>query len=146
MILHWQTLDHTWTDTRNNVMKKAIMIISLCIVSFVFGILFNQLIPNIKIQASALETHDGINRTTKVLYPKEKYEWFKVSLIYPQINDKYYHRSEGYCDFADPTWDLDPLVISTYEAIERGFSPCPNCVYPEVEIYTGQWNMMLKGK
>lgn len=119
-------------------MKKKLIILSLCVLSFVAGIVFTSVIP------SSSAANDGINRTQNVIYPETDYFWERVALIYPQTNDIFYHNPVHSCDFADPNDNLSSLDVSVYEAVVRGYQPCPNCFTPEVEINPYQWGKMIK--
>jgi hypothetical protein len=121
-------------------MKKKLIILSLCVLSFIAGIVFTSVIP------SSSAAKDGINRTLDLIYPDTDYFWEQSALIYPQTSDIFYHDSVHSCDFADPDDNLASLDVSIYEAVIRGYQPCPNCFRPEVEISPYQWGKMIKEK
>jgi len=116
-------------------MKKKIVIIAICIVSFVAGIMFSKCIPT----GSAAD--DGINRAKELIYPLGEYMWDNYVCICPDSSDKYYHESR-YCGFFP--LHLDELQMSRYEAVERGYQACPNCYRPETMICYQQWMKMIK--
>lgn len=80
---------------------------------------------------SANEQVSGVDRSPTLRYPEDTYTWLQaVEVFYQQ--DKYYHQNI-LCSFivSDQT---DYLHMSRYEAVERGFLPCPNCIYEKVDI------------
>lgn len=117
-------------------MKKKLIVLLLCALSFVAGIGFSNIIP------SSSAANDGINRSPDVIYSEDDYEWERDTIIYVQTNDKYYHDWSMDCCFTNK--ELEPLDVSLYEAVERGYSPCPNCYRPQMEISPYQWNKMIK--
>ena len=117
-------------------MKKKLIVLLLCAFSFIAGMVFTTVIP------ASSAANDGINRSPDIIYPEDDYYWRKTVNIYIQTNDKYYHDWVDSCDFTDQ--ENKPLEVSVYEAVERGYSPCPSCIMPEVEICTFQWNHMIK--
>ena len=106
-------------------MKKGTTII-LIVVAFVAGVLFANLIPT----SHAIET-DSIDRTPAVLYPLDQYPTARKVQMF--IDDKYYHHHAS-CPFIIGKEKGKAFIVSRYEAIDRGFLPCPNCVYEDVNM------------
>lgn len=85
------------------------------------------------------EKSDTINRTSKILYPAEEYGWKTgVEIIY-KSTDIYYHSPRCfYCKFANrylsKNYSEAVITISLYEAVERGYKPCPNCASNESSL------------
>ena len=79
----------------------------------------------------ALKASSEINRTKTILFPDDEYEWNRMVLIHLTGTDQYYHFVG--CDFISNN-SSNPLFVSEYEAIYRGYTPCPNCVFPTVKI------------
>lgn len=103
-------------------MKKSV----LCL-----AVLILMLVAVFTINTSATEQVSGIDRSPSLHYPEASYTWLQtVEVFYQQ--DKYYHQDIS-CSFilSDQT---DYLRMSRYEAVERGFLPCPNCTYEKVDI------------
>ena len=119
-------------------MKKKLVVLFLCVISFAAGIVFAS-----NITSSSAAT-DLINRSPDIIYPDDEYEWERTAFIYVQSNDKYYHDWKYDCDFANHENIYSPIEVSIYEAVERGYAPCPNCFRPEMEISPYQWSKMLK--
>ena len=108
-------------------MMKKRTALALVVVAFVVGFLFSNLIP----LSHAVEK-DSIDRTPYVLYPKDEYETDRRAVIF--FDDKYYHKNP-LCPFVIGVFrDGNFLSVSRYEAVERGFTACPNCIYEKVEI------------
>lgn len=108
------------------MMKKSRALI-LVTVAFVAGILFSNVIPS-----GYAGENDAIDRTPSVLYSLDIYKTDRTVVLY--VNDKYYHERGG-CPFIIGRDSTKPLHVSRYEAVDRGFSPCPNCTYEEVDIH-----------
>ena len=106
-------------------MKKRTAL-ALVVVAFVMGFLFSNLIP----LSHAVET-DPIDRTPQVLYPQEKYKTDRNAVIF--LEDKYFHQTRS-CPFIIGPKKENALKVSVYEAVERGFTACPNCFYETVLI------------
>ena len=103
-------------------MKKR-TVVAFVVIAFVAGLLCSNLIP----RGLAVEK-DSIDRTPFELFPAEQYPTNRRVRLY--YEDKYYH--EANCPFIVDMTKL--LIVSRYEAVERGFLPCPNCCYEKVVI------------
>lgn len=101
-------------------MKKYLIAIGIAILLFFM------------LSSSNSEGPEKINRTPVSIYPITEYKCLKKTTIYYK-HDKYYHNTWN-CDFAITEDRMDMLTVSTYEAVERGFKPCPNCVFETVII------------
>ena len=129
--------DGFWSNFFQNL---AIMF--MYIVFFAFGFIFSRtygkdidILKEPPRQVSEVKS-DSINRTNKILYPAEEYKWNnEVDIIY-KSSDIYYHNYRClYCRFAtrflSNNYNDAVLTISRYEAVERGYKPCPNCASAE---------------
>ena len=104
-------------------MKKR-TVLAFVVVAFVAGLLCSNVIPH------GLATEkDSIDRRPYELYPAEQYKADHYVELY--VGDNYYH-DDFKCPFIieEGEW----LTVSRYEAVERGFSACPNCFYERVDI------------
>ena len=101
-------------------MKKAAIVLILTIVT---GCLL--------IGAASPTTYDSVDRSPEIRYPSEQYEWLQKAYVFYK-QDRYFH-SDVACDFI-VTDHTDFLQMSRYEAVERGFLPCPNCVFEKVDV------------
>ena len=81
---------------------------------------------------SVTDTAVEIDRSPVVKYPLDEYEGRGPVMIELYDDGGYYHTSIG-CHVLDFTFNGFIKVLE-YEALERGFLPCPNCVYPEVKV------------
>ena len=121
---------NTWSS-----LLLALVIICFCCASFFLGFVFSRTygkdIDFLKETIPSIIS-DEINREPTVIYPKDKYEWKDKVSISLYNNDKYFHVwLPIYCSFSiekNPVVDKNILVVSSYEAIQRGFEPCPSCI------------------
>ena len=104
-------------------MKKR-TVLAFVVVAFVAGLLCSNLIP----RGLAVEK-DSIDRRPYELYPYEKYKADRYVDLW--VGDNYFHGDPN-CPFIveEGEW----LDVSLYEAVDRGFSACPNCFYERVDI------------
>lgn len=105
-------------------MMRKRTVLALVVVAFVAGLLSSNLIP----QGLAVEK-DSVDRTPYELYPFDEYDADRYIELW--VEDKYYHQHDS-CPFCIKQGAY--LNISLYEAVDRGFLPCPNCFYEWVEI------------
>ena len=110
-------------------MKKfaAVLLAVLC---FVAGMITMHEID------SANADSDGIDRSGGIRYDVDLYVTMKKAYVYFQLKDKYYH-GHDWCSFVDFNGDYTPTEISVFEAVERGYTPCPDCFIDTVQI--GGW-------
>ena len=67
--------------------------------------------------------------------PEEKYKDYKykqwVTVFYKK--DKYFHANDDCPFIVSDSEQTDLLDMSRYEAVDRGFQPCPECFYAVVD-------------
>ena len=112
-------------------MKKTIGIILLVAISFAAGILMSDLFKPVK-----ADQQKTLNRSTELKYDPIFSRRNCVYISSDNVNDPYYHEDE-YCEMCLPGFKLGSVSffeITRYEAVERGFLPCPDCVFDYVRI------------
>lgn len=108
---------------------NVIMILLLVAVCFGLFVCYSMLSS---MNAANTEKPEEIDRTSYVIYPKKLHDWENAVMICYE-KDKYYHGTPS-CSFVRSDKKTDSLRVSRYEAVERGFQPCPNCYFPDVDI------------
>ena len=113
-------------------MKKKIAVILACLLSFALGVCVCIVIPN---GQAATKPDKELDRSPTLKYQIEDYKTYKPCVYIEAKGDgRFYHRTPT-CDFVYMASDAVPIKMHTYEAVERGFDPCPDCINELVEIY-----------
>lgn len=111
---------------------KAFAVVLLAVVCLVAGYLCCYYdVITIQKPAEEIAKVPEINRVNTILYPESRFKWRSKTCI-SLINDRYYHGTIS-CSFF-PALPTDYLVVSEYEAVERGYKACPNCVKVKAKI------------
>lgn len=111
-------------------MRRKLLILLLVLVAFCAGVLSSSFLSPVEADKSLT-----LNRSDKLKYDLSLAERKPVFINTDYEEDPYYHGSD-ICEFAyeNSLSKYTMIEITTYEAVERGFKPCPDCVYEYVRI------------